>query len=72
MRHLKKEGKEKEIVSGSYLKSQEIKGQADAEASEIYANSYGKSPEFYNFYKTLDTYKKTLDPSTYFILFAIA
>ncbi len=60
--------REKEIVSGSYLKSQEIKGRADAEASEIYANSYGKSPEFYNFYKTLDTYKNTLDPSTYFIL----
>jgi membrane protease subunit HflC len=60
--------REKEIVSGSYLKSQEIKGRADAKASEIYANSYGKSPEFYNFYKTLDTYKNTLDPSTYFIL----
>ena len=44
--------KEKEIVSGAYLRSQEIKGRADAEATEIYANSYGKSPEFYNYYKT--------------------
>jgi len=60
--------KEKEIVSGAYLRSQEIKGRADAEATEIYANSYGKSPEFYNYLKTLETYKKTLDPSTYFIL----
>ena len=60
--------KEKEIVSGAYLKSQEIKGRADAEATEIYASSYGKSPEFYNYYKALETYKKTLDPSTYFIL----
>ena len=60
--------KEKEIVSGAYLKSQEIKGRADAEATEIYATAYGKSPEFYNYLKTLDTYKKTLDPSTYFIL----
>ena len=60
--------REKEIVSGSYLKSQEIKGKADAQASEIYANSYGKSPEFYNFFKTLDTYRNTLDPSTLFIL----
>ena len=60
--------KEKEIVSGAYLKSQEIKGRADAEATEIYATAYGKSTEFYNYLKTLDTYKKTLDPSTYFIL----
>ena len=60
--------REKEIVSGSYLRSQEIKGKADAQASEIYANSYGKSPEFYNFFKTLDTYRTTLDPSTFFIL----
>ena len=60
--------KEKEIVSGAYLKSQEIKGRADAEATEIYANTYSKSPEFYNYLKTLETYKKTLDPSTFFIL----
>ena len=60
--------KEKEIISGAYLKSQEIKGKADAKATEIYANSYSKSPEFYNYLKTLETYKKTLDPSTFFIL----
>ena len=60
--------KEKEIVSGAYLRSQEIKGKADAEATEIYANTYSKSPEFYNYLKTLETYKKTLDPSTFFIL----
>jgi len=60
--------KEKEIVSGAYLKSQWIKGTADAKATEIYAKTYGKSPELYNYYKTLETYKKTLDPSTYFIL----
>ena len=60
--------KEKEIISGAYLKSQRIKGTADAKATEIYAKAYGKSPELYNYYKTLETYKKTLDPSTYFIL----
>tara|TARA_B100001996_G_scaffold28194_1_gene21583 strand:+ start:211 stop:1146 length:936 start_codon:yes stop_codon:yes gene_type:complete len=60
--------KEKEIVSGAYLKSQTIKGTADAKATEIYAKAYSKSPELYNYYKTLETYKKTLDPSTYFIL----
>ena len=60
--------KEKEIASGAYLKSQKIKGTADAKATEVYAKAYGKSPELYNYYKTLETYKTTLDPSTYFIL----
>ena len=60
--------KEKELLSSAYLKSQEIIGRADAEAMDIYAKSYGKDPDFYNYYKTLETYKKTLDPSTLFIL----
>jgi len=60
--------KQKEIMSGAYLKSQNIKGMADAEATEIYASTYGKSPEFYNYLRTLETYKKTLDPTTLFIL----
>ena len=60
--------KEKELMSGAYLNAQKIKGSADALASEIYANSYGKNPEFYNYFRTLESYKTTLDPSTYFIL----
>ena len=60
--------KEKEIMSNAYLNSQNIKGKADAEATEIYANVYGKSPEFYNYLKTLETYKNTLDSTTLFIL----
>ena len=60
--------RKKEIISGAYLESQKIKGDADAEATRIYANAYGKSPEFYNFIKTLDTYKNTLDSTTQFIL----
>ena len=60
--------KEKELMSSAYLKSQEIIGKADAQAMDIYAKSYGKDADFYNYYKTLETYKKTLDPSTLFIL----
>ena len=60
--------RKKEIISGAYLESQKIKGEADAKATKIYANAYGKSPEFYNFIKTLETYSNTLDSSTQFIL----
>ena len=60
--------KEKEIISGAYLKSQEIRGKADGEATRIYAQAYSQDKEFYEFFKTLETYKSTLDPSTLFIL----
>ena len=59
--------KEKEIISNAYLKSQEIIGKADAKATDIYARAYSQDPDFYNYYKTLETYKKTLDPTTLFI-----
>jgi membrane protease subunit HflC len=41
----------------------EIQGRADAEAAGIYAEAYSQSPqseEFYNFIKTMETYKLTL------------
>ena len=60
--------RKKEIISGAYLESQKIKGEADANATRIYADAYGKAPEFYNFIKTLETYSNTLDSSTQFIL----
>ena len=47
---------------------QNIKGKADAEATEIYATTYSKAPEFYNYFRTLETYKTTLDENTLFIL----
>ena len=60
--------KKKEILSDAYLKSQSIKGEADAKAIKIYADAYGRSPEFYNFIKTLDTYINTIDSTTQLIL----
>ena len=59
------------IQSEAYRKVQEIKGTADAKASEIYANAYTASPraaDFYSFVKTLDTYKATLGRDSTLIL----
>ena len=49
-----------EIESEAYRKAQEIKGQADAEASKIYAQAYSVDPEFYAFWQSLESYKKTI------------
>ncbi|RMF56823.1 MAG: protease modulator HflC [Calditrichaeota bacterium] len=56
------------ITSQAYRKAQEIKGKAEAEATKIYANAYGRDPGFYSFLKTLDTYKKTLSKNATLIL----
>ena len=60
--------RKKEIISNAYLEAQRIRGEADAKATQIYAEAYGKSPEFYKFIKTLETYSNTIDSSTQFIL----
>tara|TARA_Y100001970_G_scaffold293239_1_gene438717 strand:- start:6294 stop:7235 length:942 start_codon:yes stop_codon:yes gene_type:complete len=60
--------RKKEIISEAYLEAQKIKGEADAKATNIYAAAYGKSPEFYNFIKTLETYQNTIDSTSKLIL----
>lgn len=49
-----------EIQSGAYRKVQEIKGEADAKASEIYAKAYSQNAqaaEFYGFLKSMETFR---------------
>lgn len=52
------------IEAEAYEKAEKIKGEGDSEALRIYADAYGTDPEFYQFYQTLETYKKTLDGQT--------
>ncbi len=59
------------IRSEAYKKAQEIKGNADAEATNIYASAYNGSPEtrsFYEFLKTMESYKTNLDKSSSLVL----
>lgn len=58
----------KQITSEAYRKAQEVKGKADAEATLIYAKSFGRDPEFYSFLKTLDIYKETMDKESTLVL----
>lgn len=59
------------IESEAYRKIQEIQGKADARATEIYASAYNQSPEairFYEFTKTMETYRQVLTNDTTLIL----
>jgi membrane protease subunit HflC len=58
----------KEITSDAYRRAQEIKGKADAEATQIYAQAFSSDPEFYSFLQTLQTYRETLDKNSSLVL----
>ena len=49
------------IITDAYREAQMIKGQGDATASRIYADTFGKNPEFYDFYRSLEAYRNSFD-----------
>jgi len=57
-----------EIRSGASREAQTLRGGADAEAARIYAQAYSRDPEFYRFYKTLESYQATLGKNTRLVL----
>ncbi len=56
------------IQSEAYRTAQELRGKADAEATTIYADAYGRDAEFYSFIKSLETYERTVDAKTFFVV----
>jgi len=63
------------ILADAYRQAQKVKGEGDAKSAAIYAAAYGQNPEFYAFYRSLETYKSTfrnrndlmvLDPNSEF------
>ena len=66
-----KERELKSIRSDAYRQAQEITGRADATATEIYAAAYDRSADsraFYEFLKTMETYRETIDGDTMLML----
>ncbi len=62
-------------VANAYRDAQKIKGEGDAQAAAAYGESFGKDPQFAQFYRSLDAYKQSfnkksdvlvLDPSSDF------
>lgn len=47
------------IRAGGEREAQVIRGNADGEAARIYAASFGKDPEFYDFYRAMQSYRQT-------------
>lgn len=45
------------LVAEAYRDAQKVKGEGDGKAAAIYAESFGKDPQFAQFYRSLDAYK---------------
>ena len=63
------------ILAEAYRDAQKTKGEGDAKASATYAAAFGRNPEFYSFYRSLEAYKQSfkdkndvmvIDPSSDF------
>ena len=60
-------------IANAFRDAQKIKGEGDAEAARIYAEAFGRDPQFAQFYRSLEAYRSSfskksdlmvLDPST--------
>ena len=56
------------ILAEAYKTAQQIRGEGEAEALDIYATSFSKDPDFYEFLRTLETYEKVIDKKTTLVL----
>jgi membrane protease subunit HflC len=63
------------IIAEAYRDAQKIKGEGDAKSSALYADAFGRDPQFAQFYRSLEAYRSTfrskgdvmvLDPSSDF------
>lgn len=47
-------------IANAYRDAQKTKGEGDAEAARIYADAFGRDPQFAQFYRSLEAYKASL------------
>ena len=61
--------KEREIIlARAYQEQMKLTGEGDARATDIYAASFEKNPEFYSFLRRLETYEKVFEEKTTILL----
>ncbi len=47
------------IIAEAYRDAQKIKGEGDGKASALYADAFGRDPQFAQFYRSLEAYRAT-------------
>ncbi len=59
---------EASILAEAYKESEVLRGEGEAQATRIYGEAIAKDPQFYEFTRTLEAYRKFLDDKTTLIL----
>jgi membrane protease subunit HflC len=59
---------EASILSEAYKESEVLRGEGEAQATRIYGEAIAKDPQFYEFTRTLEAYRKFMDDKTTLIL----
>lgn len=54
------EQKRREIVATAYEEAEKIRGDADAQRAQLFADSFGRDPGFAAFYRSMQAYEKSL------------
>ncbi|MEW6742670.1 MAG: protease modulator HflC [Planctomycetota bacterium] len=49
-----------QLINEASRRAEEIRGEADAEATRVYAEAYGEDPLFYEFLRSLEAYQKII------------
>lgn len=57
-----------EILANARKNAETIRGDGDGEAAKIYAAAYGRDPEFFKFYRSMQAYRNTLGSDTNIVL----
>lgn len=60
--------KVKELLSTAEADAEVIRAEGEGEAAKIYNKSFSKDPDFYQLYRTLDSYKETIGEQTVIVL----
>lgn len=56
------------IIADANKDAEKVRGEGDAQALEIYAEAYNQDPDFYRFWRTLESYRVALASNTRIIL----
>lgn len=54
------ENDQRAILSGAYEEAEVIRGEADAEAARVYSETYEVAPEFFEFWRSIESYREIL------------
>nr|CRH05316.1 Protease activity modulator HflK [Candidatus Magnetococcus massalia] len=57
------------LLATAYKESQELRGMGDGEAARIYAEAYNKDPKFYQFFRTMEAYRKSIGENNTTVVF---